>query len=30
MLHLPAIAYEAGVDLNLEIANEISRKTPNL
>ena len=30
MLHLPAIAYEAGVELNLEIANEISRKTPNL
>ena len=30
MLHLPAIAYEAGVDLNLEIANEISRKTPNI
>ena len=30
LLHLPAIAYEAGVDLNLEIANEISRKTPNL
>ena len=30
MLHLPAIAYEAWVDLNLEIANEISRKTPNL
>ncbi len=30
MLHLPAIAYEAGVSLNLEIANEISAKTPNL
>lgn len=30
MLHLPAIAYEAGVNLNLEIANEISKKTPNL
>lgn len=30
MLHLPAIAYEAGVDLNLEIANEISQHTPNL
>ena len=27
MLHLPAIAYEAGVELNLEIANEISEKT---
>ena len=30
MLHLPAIAYEAGVELNLEIANEISQHTPNL
>lgn len=30
MLHLPAIAYEAGVDLNLDIANDISAKTPNL
>jgi dihydroxy-acid dehydratase len=30
MLHLPAIAYEAGVMLNLEIANEVSAKTPNL
>ncbi|MGD9677286.1 MAG: dihydroxy-acid dehydratase [Vulcanibacillus sp.] len=30
MLHLPAIAYEAGVDLNLDIANGISAKTPNL
>jgi len=30
MLHLPAIAHEAGVDLNLEIANDISAKTPNL
>ncbi|WP_422485864.1 dihydroxy-acid dehydratase [Gudongella sp. DL1XJH-153] len=30
MLHLPAIAHEVGVDLNLEIANEISSKTPNL
>lgn len=30
MLHLPAIAHEAGVDLNLELANEISVKTPNL
>ena len=30
MLHLPAIAKEAGVDLNLEIANELSAKTPNL
>lgn len=30
MLHLPAIAHEAGVDLSLDIANEISAKTPNL
>lgn len=30
MLHLPAIAREAGVKLNLDIANEISAKTPNL
>ena len=30
MLHLPAIAHEAGVDLNLDIANEISAITPNL
>lgn len=30
MLHLPAIAYEAGVDINLSIANKISEKTPNL
>lgn len=30
MLHLPAIAREAGVDLNLELANEMSAKTPNL
>jgi len=30
MLHLPAIAHEAGYDLNLDIANEISAKTPNL
>ncbi|WP_394525039.1 dihydroxy-acid dehydratase [Lacrimispora sp. JR3] len=30
MLHLPAIAHEAGVELNLEIANAISAKTPNL
>ncbi|MBQ3090420.1 MAG: dihydroxy-acid dehydratase [Oscillospiraceae bacterium] len=30
MLHLPAIAHEAGVELNLDIANEISSKTPNL
>jgi dihydroxy-acid dehydratase len=30
MLHLPAIAHEAGVELNLDVANEISAKTPNL
>ena len=30
MLHLPAIAHEAGVELNLDIANEISARTPNL
>lgn len=30
MLHLPAIAHEAGINLNLDIANEISAKTPNL
>ncbi len=30
MLHLPAISNEAGIKLNLDIANEISAKTPNL
>ena len=30
MLHLPAIANECGIKLNLEIANKISAKTPNL
>lgn len=30
MLHLPAIAYECGVDINLDLANEISAVTPNL
>ena len=30
MLHLPAIVHEAGVDLNVDIANEISASTPNL
>lgn len=30
MLHLPAIAREAGVELNVDIANDISSKTPNL
>ena len=30
MLHLPAIAHECGVELNLDIANKISAVTPNL
>lgn len=30
MLHLPAIAHEAGIELNVDMANEISEKTPNL
>lgn len=30
MLHLPAIAHEAGIELNMEIANEVSDRTPNL
>jgi dihydroxy-acid dehydratase len=30
ILHLPAIANEAGVDFNLEMVNEISNRTPNL
>ena len=30
MLHLPAIAHEAGVELNVDIANEISARTPNV
>lgn len=30
MLHLPAIAHEAGVNINLDMANEISLYTPNL
>ena len=30
MLHLPAIAHEAGVELNLDMANELSEITPNL
>ncbi len=30
MLHLPAIAHEAGVKLDMQIANDISAKTPNL
>ena len=30
MLHLPAIAHQAGVEINMEIANEVSDRTPNL
>lgn len=30
MLHLPAIANECGINLNLDVANKISDKTPNL
>ena len=30
MLHLPAIANECGVEFNLNMANEVSEKTPNL
>lgn len=30
MLHLPAIAHEAGVELNVDIANEVSARTPNI
>ena len=30
MLHLPAIAHEAGIELDLELINKISKKTPNL
>ena len=30
MLHIPAIAHEAGVELDLDVANEISNRTPNL
>ncbi|MDO5531164.1 dihydroxy-acid dehydratase [Sutterella sp.] len=30
MLHLPAIAHECGIDLDLSVANEISARTPNL
>ena len=30
MLHLPAIAHECGFELNIDIANEVSAKTPNL
>lgn len=30
MLHLPAIAHECGIKLDMHLANEISEKTPNL
>ena len=30
MLHLPALAHECGIDLDLSVANEISKHTPNL
>jgi len=30
MLHLPAIAHEAGVELSVDLANEVSNRTPNL
>ena len=30
MLHLPAIAHEAGIELNMEIANEVSDRTTRL
>lgn len=30
MLHIPAIAHECGIKLDLDVANEISEKTPNL
>ena len=30
MLHLPALAHEAGVHINLDMANDISSHTPNL
>ena len=30
MLHIPAIAHEAGVELDLNVTNEISKRTPNL
>lgn len=30
MLHLPAIAHECGIELNLDVANEISARTPNV
>ena len=30
MLHIPAIAHECGIELDLSVANDISAKTPNL
>ena len=30
MLHLPAIAHECEIEIDLDLANEISKKTPNL
>ena len=30
MLHLPAIAHECGIEVDLDIANRISERTPNL
>ena len=30
VLHIPAVAHEAGIELNLELFNEISEKTPNI
>jgi dihydroxy-acid dehydratase len=30
MLHLPAIAHECGIELSIDMANDISQKTPNL
>jgi len=30
VLHLPAIAHEAGVTINLDMVNEVSARTPNL
>ena len=30
MLHLPAIAHECGIEINLDLANAISERTPNL
>ena len=30
MLHLPAIAHECGIELDLDFVNEISKRTPNI